>query len=500
MKEQTFQFADPLAQAKKVNTFLCISTSILYLLSYAIVIVSLLQGNRTPLYAISMLIVMIATIVIGFVTLKKNSGSKSLRYFMMIGLVIVAGMLIYAYEDYYMRFLAIMPFLGSIFFFDLKFTRLAAVIVCAENVVFTLLRGLVLNNYSDEFFTPNLVAGVAVSVLMFLIHYLTKVAKSFNEDSLGKVQHEADLQTAMMHDVLEIAETIRMESNQASEIITQLQESSEAAYQAADNIRQGTASTAESIQHQSTMTQNIQSNLEHTLQRTENMVKAATQSNTLNQSSAAKITRLKEESEQLSSTNDAVAEAMKHLQQNVVDVKEITKTIFSISSQTNLLALNASIESARAGEAGRGFAVVADEIRLLSEKTRQETEHISVILDNLSSNATETGRAIERSLEIGNTQKEMIRDIAIEFEEVNTNINELAIDISQLGTTLNSLTTANTEIVNEITTLSAVTEEVTASAQQSAEVSEINSEKAKTAKELLDQVIKTSHQVDKYIQ
>ncbi|MBR6627957.1 MAG: hypothetical protein IKL04_08285 [Lachnospiraceae bacterium] len=499
MKEKDYQYADPSAQVKKVNSFLCISTTILYFLSYIIVFVSFLQRNRSPVYAIVMLLVMLSTIITGFVTLKKNSGSHRLRYFVTIGLVIVSGMLIYAFEDYYVRFLAVMPFFGCIFFFDLRFTRIMAILVCAENVLFTLLRGLVLRNYEAETFTPNLVAGLAVSVMMFLIHYLTKVAKLFNQDSLGKVQHEAAYQKEMLNDVLRIAEKIRSESTQAMDIVSRLHDSSDTVNRAVIDISESTSSTAESIQNQSFMTQNIQANLEQILQKAEAIVLATDRTHALNQSSAEKIVQLREKATQLSSINDTVADAMNQLQQNVNNVKEITKTIFSISSQTNLLALNASIESARAGEAGRGFAVVADEIRTLSEKTRLETENITLILDNLSTNAYETAHAIEQSLEIDGIQERMISEIATKFDEMNTNIDLLNQDIHQLEAALDSLASANTEIVGEITTLSAATQEITAATIQSTELTETNSMDAKSTRDILDRIITTSHQIDKYI-
>ena len=275
MNEKKFLYADSAAQVQKVNRFLCISTSLLYLFSYAIVFISMLQGNRTPAYGIIMFAVMLTTLVMGFVTLKKDSGSKKLRYYMMVGLCIVAGMLIYAYVDYYMRFLAVMPFLGCILFFDTAFMMRVGIIVAAENVILTLVRQFVSHTYTSEEFTPNLVAGIAVTLLMFVAYYLTRVGKAFNTDSLGKVQHEAEVQKEMVSDVLAIAERVRTGTTQAMDIVNELQDSSETVNQAVGDICNSTASTADSIQNQNTMTHEIQEHLEDTVIRAEGMVKAS---------------------------------------------------------------------------------------------------------------------------------------------------------------------------------------------------------------------------------
>jgi len=397
-----------------------------------------------------------------------------------------------------MRFLAVMPFLGCILFFDTKFMMRAATLVAAENVVLTLIRQFVSHTYGEEEFTPNLVAGLAVTVLMFVAYYLTRVGKAFNEDSLGKVQYEAELQQEMVTDVLAIAESVRTGTTHAMDIVTELQESAETVSQAVSDISNSTSSTADSIQNQSTMTHEIQEHLEETVVRAEGMVKAATRSAELNEESVEKMHRLRAEADELTQTNDAVAISMKLLQQNVENVRAITETIFAISNQTNLLALNASIESARAGEAGRGFAVVADQIRELSAKTRQETENIAQILGNLTENTEETGRAIEQSLRIGETQKSMVEEVAAEFEEVSANVTQLSRDIAEIEKVLMNLKTANIEIVNDITNLSAATEEVTASAQQSAEMTENNSKSANEVKKILGDILEVSHKIDKY--
>ena len=79
-------------------------------------------------------------------------------------------------------------------------------------------------------------------------------------------------------------------------------------------------------------TQNIQKNIHDTVERSEHMVQVATKSNELNKNNAEKMRELKAHADILAETNHQVAESMKHLQDNVGEVRNITETIFSISS------------------------------------------------------------------------------------------------------------------------------------------------------------------------
>lgn len=303
----------------------------------------------------------------------------------------------------------------------------------------------------------------------------------------------------MMDSVIAVAEEVRKGTENAMNIVNELNSSTEVVNGAMKDISDSTQSTAENIQTQTTMTQSIQDSIGLTLERSENMVQVAKQSGELNAQSLAFMNHLKSQSEVIADTNSEVAESMRQLKERTNAVKSIADTIFSISSQTNLLALNASIESARAGEAGRGFAVVADEIRQLAEKTRQETESIAEILNDLSTDAENAAEAVNKSVEAAGAQDEMIRKVSESFEAMNGNVSTLIADIGEIDNMLSSLSEANNQIVENIMHLSATTEEVTASSVQAADLSMKNLGNAEETKQLLDGVLDVSHELDKYI-
>ncbi|MBP3609061.1 MAG: hypothetical protein J6J42_01840 [Lachnospiraceae bacterium] len=499
MEQVGFKFADKEAQIRKINRFLVLGVLVFSIITGGIVLGSYLSQFRSLTYLLILTAIMVVCNSISIVMYRKNPESARIRLVALAEIMLVSLMITAVYENDYMRFMPIIPFIGCLLFYDVKFSMIGSIYISVMNWVVIAGRIFILHEFTGSDVENKLTSCLVITVMMFIVTYTTLVGKRFNEDSLNRVKTDADKQKAMVNDVLHIAEQVRKDTEQAMGIVDDLKESAEVVRHSVNDISESTSMTAENIQTQTMMTQDIQENIEKTLDRSVHMVKVAERSTELNSSNMEMVQELKKQADVLAATNTQVAASMKLLQENVGSVKNITKTIFDISSQTNLLALNASIESARAGEAGRGFAVVADQIRALSENTRKETEQISAILEELTRNAEQTAEAVEKSVEVSSEQDRMITSVADQFDEMNQNVGQLVGDIGEIDSMIESLSTANNQIVDNIMQLSATTQEVTAAAQQSTEITERNYKDSVEAQKLLHGVMESSHRMDKYI-
>lgn len=100
--------------------------------------------------------------------------------------------------------------------------------------------------------------------------------------------------------------------------------------------------------------------------------------------------------EQAGAINNAV-DVSNGLANYSTEIDAILETIHAIAEQTNLLALNAAIEAARAGDHGRGFAVVADEVRGLASRTRNSTDEIQEMIENMKGSIQEVVAVMQNS-------------------------------------------------------------------------------------------------------
>lgn len=145
--------------------------------------------------------------------------------------------------------------------------------------------------------------------------FTTNVAQKFNHDTRHSEQQEQRKQQAILDDVIGVAEEVRKGTESVMKIVNDLNGSTEVVNGAMKDISSSTQSTAENIQTQTTMTQDIQHSIEQTLESSENMVKVAKQSGELNQRVWRSWNIWKKQSAVIAETNSGVADSMKALQE-----------------------------------------------------------------------------------------------------------------------------------------------------------------------------------------
>lgn len=494
-----FKYADQEEQLKRANRFLVSGYLIFYAILMIIMWACYFVGIRSKGLTMMVSGIVLVSCIAIFLLSRKFLTSQKLKMMALPFLLVVCYVTGFAFTQGFIQLLGIFPLVGCVLFFDKKFSLISGIAYAVMEVLVTTAKIIQHINLEGDSALNQIFVLVICLVLLVLLYCVTSIAEQFNKDTLGEVHEKNTKMQTMLDDVIGVATEVRKGTESAMDIVNDLNGSSEVVNGAMKNISESTLSTAENIQTQTTMTANIQQSIEDTLTSSETMVEIAKQSDQINRQSMDVMNRLKEQSQVISNTNQDVAKAMEALQAKTEEVRNIADTILGISSQTNLLALNASIESARAGEAGRGFAVVADEIRQLAERTKQETEEISKISDDLTENATRAANAVSQSVSATDAQDVMITEASESFEAMNDNVTELITHIENIDDRLSRLSEANNQIVDNITNLSATTEEVTASSNQAAELSNANMENAESAKNQLTGVLDVSHQLDKYL-
>ena len=487
IKEKYYRFAEKGQQIQRVNRFLVTEYLIFYAFILFMLWVSRAKEVRSLGFAAFVSVIAVVSggaLLIGW---RRRPESERLRYLALIGLYLVSFFMTFAYTESFIRFLGLAPFIGCILFFDPKYSRIGGIGYLVLNALTVF--GQIRQQPEGVAGTTNLVLDLlALGVLVFAVIFTTNVAQKFNHDTRHSEQQEQRKQQAILDDVIGVAEEVRKGTESVMKIVNDLNESTEVVNGAMKDISSSTHSTAENIQTQTTMTQDIQHSIEQTLESSENMVKVAKQSGKLNQKSMEIMEHLKKQSAVIAETNSGVADSMKALQERTEAVKSIADTIFSISSQTNLLALNASIESARAGEAGKGFAVVADEIRQLSEQTKNASANITEIIDKLNDDTKRANESIENSVASVEKQNELIENTREKFGNVGETVERLMEDIHTAEENIQKILDATNVISDNITHLSATGEEVAASSTEGLRMADSTVDNMKGCKKVLENI------------
>lgn len=337
--------------------------------------------------------------------------------------------------------------------------------------------------------------GITLVIVLFRLsnplRTVEKHLQAFTELDLSQEVSEDALNKK--GDIGKLARSIQVIRKEFFEIINELKKGSKEMYNFAQNLSSSSQEIAASSEETSAAIQEFANN---SVTQTNDLSDIVVQTSELSekiQKVQDALTKVKEKTEHSVQKANVGDEEMDRLIETIDEIKEsftivndrfvnflrsleeinqITEIISGISSQTNLLSLNAQIEAARAGEAGKGFAIVANEVKKLAEQSKQATEKIETLVQNLKRESKEVSANVTHSFDLVQKQTEISTQTHNALDDIISSIKDTVPLINDTCEAMDEMIEAKNVITKRVEDLNAVLEENSASAEQIAASSE----------------------------
>ncbi len=162
---------------------------------------------------------------------------------------------------------------------------------------------------------------------------------------------------------------------------------------------------------------------------------------------------------------ESIAEAekrIKRLGERSQEITGIVNLINTIAERTHVLALNASMQAAAAGDAGRGFAVVAEEVQRLAESSRQATQQIAQLVNNIQIETSDTINTVNKTISQVVTGSELASKSGQQMRETQQSTASLVELVKRITSSAQVQMKITTELRNRVHQIGASTEKTAA--------------------------------------
>ena len=306
-----------------------------------------------------------------------------------------------------------------------------------------------------------------ISVLITVVTISgSKLLASFMKENMDEIETASAEREKISEHIIQITDEVIGKVDVLKNSLDHLNDSSTHVSDAMDQIGRGNEENVHAVELQTQMTSDIQKVVEETEKMTLEAVDASQEMLELLNKCLSDMEALVAKSVENTSVGNQMMNAAEKQQASSEQAMNITDMILSISDQTNLLSLNASIEAARAGESGRGFAVVANEISNLSAQTKNSTEQITKILQELKDNASEVSDKAGTTVDTANVQTELAETTKQLLNDSKQRSEQLSEKLKSIKKDMKMIKDSNNKVVESTSSLMATSEEFNASTDE----------------------------------
>jgi methyl-accepting chemotaxis protein len=223
-----------------------------------------------------------------------------------------------------------------------------------------------------------------------VIALLQTVFQLSNKDLTVRADVTEDVIGTLSSSINQLSDTTGNALAEVSDIAERVREASEFVSQQAVRVDQTAQGEREALAQMSTNLSRATKQLMQVAQLSSDSNRVAERASTATDGALRAVSATVRGMDDLRESISETEKRFKRLGERSQEISSAVSLINTISERTHMLAMNASMQAATAGEAGRGFAVVAEEVQRLSESSRQATQQIGQLVQNIQLDTNET--------------------------------------------------------------------------------------------------------------